>query len=787
MELVEGETLAERIARGPIPLDEALSLFIQIADGLEAAHEKGIVHRDLKPANIKITPDGKVKILDFGLAKAVTTEQNVSAETSQSPTLTKGTALGVIMGTPAYMSPEQARGHPVDRRTDIWAFGCCLYEALTGKRPFEGENTTDVLAAVVRAEPDWRRFQDKASPRVREVVELCLQKERRERLQHMGDVRIALTRGPQEVHDVVDRQRFRPRTAVALAVASAVAATVLTYFATSSRSSFSNPVMRFTIAAAADRNLEHVPPTLSEDGLHLVYGSAGRLYLREMSSLESQAIPGTEGASYPFFSSDDQWLGFFANGGIYKTRLDGGVPVRIVNAPGLPSGATWGPADTIVSTGISLTGLAVLSVEDMSIRDLTSRGDGEITHGQPAFLPSGGSVLFTVGTVEGPMIAVASMETGEHRRLFQGSAPQYLASRHIVYSQSGRLFVVPFDEASIEVRGAPTLVLEGVFSLTWGNIEVAHYSVSDTAALVYLPGDHIPEYGYGRVVWVGRDGESTPFTEEDDKGYMYPRLSLDGLRVAISLKSNDGRSLWLHDVERGGSTRLTFQGMQYVSSWNPDGRRLTYLDDFPRYAIFSKAIDATDSGEVLLGDGSWSWPGSWSLDGAVLAFTRVSAATKGDIWILPAQTDAEPHPFVNSEFDERAPVFSPDGRYVAYVSEESGDEEVYIRSYPESAAQKLVSTDGGTQPVWAHSGRELFYRHGDEMCVVNVQLTPDLVLGRPRTLFEGRFRRTPTGAPNYDVSLDDQRFLMIERASDWPDRIHVVLNWSHELDTIGAQ
>jgi serine/threonine protein kinase len=787
MEVVEGETLAERIACGPIPLDEARSLFIQIAEGLEAAHEKGIIHRDLKPANIKITPDGKVKILDFGLAKAFSPKQDDSAETSQAPTLTEGTALGAIMGTAAYMSPEQARGHPVDRRTDIWAFGCCFYEALTGKRPFEGTNVTDVLAAVVRAEPDWRRLEDKAPSRVVEVLELCLEKDRWERLQHMGDVRIALTRGPHDMDAVVARHRFRSSMAVALALASALTAAVLTSLVTTLRSPASNSVTRFTIEAPDEGMFDTpFPPILSRDGLHLVYGAAHRLYLRSMSSLESQPIPGSEGATYPFFSPDSRWIGFFADGGIYTTRLDRGVPVRIADVPGLSMGSSWGPGDTIVSSGVWFAGLTVFSAEGGSGRELTTvrRGEGEIDHRQPQWLPSGGSVLFTVGTVEGPMIAVASMQTGEHRRLFQGSAPQYFASGHLVYAQAGRLFVVPFDEASAEVRGAPVPVLEGVFSWMWSNVEVAHYSVSDSGSLVYLEGNHLSEYLRGRLVWVGRDGKATAFTEEDYRGVIYPRLSPDESRVAVSLQSDDGRSLWLYDAERGGSTRFTFEGAQFISSWNPDGRRLTYNSNRAGWGIISKRIEATNSGESLFLDDDWSWPGSWSPDGHALAFTRVSAETNADIWILPAQADAEPHPFVNSKFDEKAPVFSPDGRFVAYVSDESGHQEVYVRSYPEGAVQKLVSTDGGTEPVWAHSGKELFYRRGDELRVVDVELAPELVLGRPRTLFEGHFRSTMVGAPNYDVSLDDERFLMIEFTDDWPDRINVVVNWSRELETL---
>ena len=793
MELVEGETLAERIARGPIPVEEAIPLFLQIAEGLEAAHEKGVVHRDLKPANIMITPDGQIKILDFGLAKALATEKDVSAARSQSPTLTKGTALGVIMGTAAYMSPEQARGHSVDRRTDVWAFGCCLYEALTGKRAFKGENVTDVLAAVVRAEPDWNALSSTTPRRVHEVLELCLEKERKQRTQHIGDVRIALARssGEREIGEHGLRPRWRSSTVAALALASAIAAAGLVHvLAPASTSS----VTRFTLQIPPEQMLDwNNPlsplqlPVISPDGRNLVYLAAGRLYLRSLSSFESKVIPDSYGAQFSFFSPDSRWVGFFANGGLYRAPLEGGAPVRIADAPGLAKGGSWGLSGSIVTSNVSSRALSVVSVEDGTSRQLTNvRGDeGELDHRFPHVLPDGRTVLFTVATADRPMIAVASMETGEHRRLFEGSTPTYVATGHLLYANRGSLFAVPFDEAHGEPRGIPNPVLEGIASVWWGNAEVVHYSVSDSGSLVYIPGDVTSEFGQGRLVWVSRDGKSTPFTSQDDLGYIYPRLAPDGSRVAVSLGTDTGRSVWLYDVARGTSMRFTFDGMQYISCWTPDGLRLIYHSLVgPDEGIFGKAIGATDADEPLLIADDWVWPGAWSPDGNVLAFTQVSALTNGDIWILPDDTDSEPQPFLNSKFDERAPVFSPDGRFMAYVSNESGRREVYLRSYPSGAGQTLVSTDGGTEPLWARSGRELFYRSGDEMRVVDVVLAPELVLSRPRTLFEGRFASTAVGAPNYDVSLDDERFLMVERMEEWPTQVNVVLNWSDELEKL---
>ena len=411
---------------------------------------------------------------------------------------------------------------------------------------------------------------------------------------------------------------------------------------------------------------------------------------------------------------------------------------------------------------------------------MVRREEGELSHGQPHVLPGGRSVLFSVATVEGSRIAVASMETGAHYHLFDGSAPRYVATGHLVYGHEGTLFAVPFDEDTSKPGGVPVPVLEGVLSVAWGNHDVVHYSVSDSGSLVYLSGGKLPQFGRGRLVWVDRHGESTPLTDEDDGDFIYPRLSPDGSRFAISKQSVDGRSLWIYDVARGGSMRLALEGIQYVSSWSPDGRGLAYWSNYPEPGLYLAAVGATDSAQPLFIDPLWAFPGSWAPDGSGLAFTLVDPATKGDIWIA-AGSSSEARPFVSSNFVERAPAFSPDGRFLAYVSNESGRDEVYVRDYPEGAELWLVSTGGGREPLWSRDGRELFYRRGDELLVAEVRLADRLVLGTPRTVFKGRFRPSVVGPPNYDVSLDGERFLMVEQGDELPTRMNIVVNWIEDL------
>jgi len=782
LELVEGPTLADRITQGPIPPDEALRMAMQIAEALEAAHEQGVIHRDLKPANVKVKPDGTVKVLDFGLAKACEPEASDS-DVSRSPTLTaRATQVGVILGTAAYMSPEQARGKPVDKRADIWAFGVCLFEALSGQKPFAGDTATDILAAIVQREPAWDVLEHVAPRKVRELVEQCLQKDVRNRLRDIGDARIALahaTAAPDDEPPPVPSSGDRLRFWVTLA---AVAGTALGAWLIRPHFSWSREphpsVVRFTI----ERKGPGSAPAIAPDGRTLAIPTRDGIELRPMDHLEGRLVPDSIGASSLFFSPDSRWLGFVAKEALYKVRIDGGEPMRVGNAY-LAAGASWGSGGDIVLGGKS-EGLLRMAADGGEIRALTRTQPerGEIGHSLPDVLPDGKNVLFTVETNDEPWIAIASLQSGEHRVLFAGSNPRYIAPGHILSMRGSTLFAQPFNIDTLEPSGEPFPVLRGVLGYRWGTVSIYQYSISADGALIYLPGGDL-ETSDSRLVEVDRGGRVRRLTEAKND-YLYPRLSPDGTTLAVS-QQHEGRDLWLLDLKRSRSIRFTFAGNQFLSGWASEGDALVYLSDHAGTGLYWKGLDGAGS-EDRLSDG-YQHPGGWSPDGRLLAVTRIEPKTRGDIWIVPRDR-SPPSPFAQSPFDERAPVFSPDGRYLLYASDESGVNEVYVRPFPGPGRKELVSTGGGTEPIWCAGSNELFYRRGDELVAVPVlRLSPEILLGEAQLVFKNAFGKTRVGPPNYDVSRDGRRFYMVqleEQVESSVSPIHVVLNWFEELQKL---
>ena len=549
MELVEGETLAERIARGPIPTDEALALFKQIAEALEAAHEKGIIHRDLKPANIKVTPEGTVKVLDFGLAKALV-EDGAVVDISQSPTLTKeGTQAGVILGTALYMSPEQARGKTVDQRADIWALGCVLFEALTAKKCFFGETVTDTLAAVVRGEPDWAALPATTPRTLRDLLTRCLKKDPRLRVQHVGDARIALVEAHEEPAGAAPAHGIRKAHLYLVAGAAAVVGATLTSLFMSSPTPLADPVTRSILSLAPAYQLavfQTRTVAISPDGRSVVWvgnqDGARRLYLRRLEELEAHPIVGTEGAQMPFFSPDGQWVGFTTGfTGLMKVSLGGGAPISIDQSVG-GRGASWSADGTIVFTQGVQSGLSTIPSDGGPIETLTSvdRESGETTHRLMDVLPGGRGVLFTRGTSDlttwdDASIAVLDLETGRHQILIEGGTnPRYSTTGHLVYARAGSLLAVAFDADSLEVQGVPVTVLEGV--ATSPNTGQAEFGLSRDGTLIYAPGDSWGDDH--RVVWVDRDGDVEPLIETP-RAFMTAGLSPDGRMLALEI---DGAS-----------------------------------------------------------------------------------------------------------------------------------------------------------------------------------------------------------------------------------------------------
>ena len=593
MELVEGETLAERIERGPIPFEEAQALFIQIAEGLEAAHEKGIVHRDLKPANIKITSDGKIKILDFGLAKVFAPEVDVSAESSQSQTLTKGTALGAIMGTPAYMSPEQARGKVVDRRTDVWAFGCCLYEALTGKRTFDGDTVPDTLMEVLGKDPDWSRLPASLPQPARRLLERALRKDVYRRLQHIGDARVELSDAGGETS--VERRAATP-TRVWIAAAALVAALggfLLRGLFEPAADVMSRPPavrtrivlpdeLQLVVARGVDqREVRYPPVAISRDGRHVTIVArdakgVSQLYVRALDTLELLPLPGTERAELPFFSPDGQWVGFLVGGRVFKSPVGGGVPTAIGTVPlGTARGAAWVSDESIVLGGVNAALVRMNATTGVvePLTDVNSNRHGQ--HNWPHALADGEHVLFTAWSPEHTGLAVASLATSEWRVIDQtatAAQPTYLDSGNLVFFRDGGMFVAPFSLTQLAIDGQIMNVpLHDLVVGRNAGVELGYYAASQSGTLVFVPGTI--DLDASELVRVDRFGVAEPLSEPRSYEYM-PVVSPDGTRLAIT-----SGGLFLYDLGRGTGARLTDYGINPV--WSADGHRV-YFNWFPK-------------------------------------------------------------------------------------------------------------------------------------------------------------------------------------------------------------
>jgi len=799
LELVEGETLAERVAQGPLPVEEALEVCRQIAEGVEAAHEKGVIHRDLKPANVKITPEGKVKVLDFGLAKAFE-EETAVADISQSPTLTEEmTKAGMILGTAAYMSPEQARGKPVDKRTDIWAFGCVLFECLTAKRAFEGETVTDTLAKVLEGEPKWEALPDNTPSLTRFLLRQCLQKSPHDRLHEIADVRIGMeqtlseptTVDPTGVISRKQPSRWKiaiPWSIVVVIAVAGIAIRILT-------GPVPQPLTQFLITPPSTSLLMSFPGkelAIASDGRRIVYLAQGegnrQLYLHSLDELIATPIAGTEGA-FPgfFFSPDGESMAFFATGQLKKVSLMGGAAITLCDAPA-SRGGSWDSEDTIVFSANSESGFGLQRVSAAGgTPEILASPDpdkGEIVYRNPEILPGGKAVLFTVFRgLANYETAVLSLETGEQKILMEGGrAAHYTSTGHLVYATAtGTLMAVPFDLARLEVTGESVPVLQGVRQVPFAEVD---YAFSADGTLVYVPAG---ESAGRTLVWVNRQGTEQLVTEEK-RNFTVPRISPDGKRLALSIREDDGtRDVWIYDTERDSFSRLTFDGALYGPMiWTPDSKWITFGSprDGPLGNLYRKLADGSGPAERLTTSQYNQNPDSWSPDGSVLVFRETSPNTERDVWILPMDGDRKPELLISSPLLDCCARFSPDGKWLAYVSNETGRHHVYVSPYPEANVKWLVSGEaGGGGPVWSPDGTEIFYRRGNQMMVVSVQTKPTFSAGKPRVLFEGAYVTSPAlpGVSQYhDIHPDGQRFLMIKEDQSG-GQINVVLNWFEEL------
>ena len=810
LELVEGPTLADRISKGPIPIDEALPIAKQIAEALEAAHEAGVIHRDLKPANIKVREDGTVKVLDFGLAKAF--DPNPEGDPSQSPTLTAAaTQMGVIMGTAAYMSPEQARGKRVDKRADIWAFGCVLYEMLTGQRPFQGEDVSLTLASVMKSDPNVRTLPPDVPATVRTVLRRCLEKNPRERVRDVGDVRLAMegafetTAGVASGEAQVSMRAGAERAGLSRLVAS-VAATALvvgvgTWWAT--RRAPSGPASPMRVEARLpdlEAGVGAFEVALSPDGTLLVYGTLDRsavgrgLYLRALDRLEGTLlVPG--GGFAPFFSPDGQWVAFFTPTELQKVPVTGGS-VQTVASVQQGAGGSWGPDDTIVF-GAFGTGLMRVSANEGEPKPLTQLETGETLHGWPQWLPGGRAVLFAVRTrlpgmeaSETGRLDILNLETQERTVVQEASTfGRYVPTGHLVYEADGNLFGVPFDLATRAVSGSAVPLASDLGRRP----RRSPFSVSRAGTLAYLSdSDDSPEYP---VVWVDRQGEMTPLWAEPGE-YGQPRLSPDGTRVALIVHRDDNVDLWVYDIERGVPTRVTSdEAIDDDHVWSPDGEYLAFQSDREQPpSVYRVRADGSGAVERLTEGEYPSLPESWSADGRFLTYVVEHPQTGLDIWVLPMDGDREAVSFANTDAAEIMSAVSPDGRWIAYNARSGTIPEVYVRPYPSARERYQVSSGGGTQPRWSGDGRELFYRTPSGVMVVPVDPDADTFeFGRAEELFSGAFQGgflgvsvEGEGYADYDVTADGQRFVMFPGDSNaflgsGTDHVTLVRNWFEEL------
>lgn len=805
MELVEGDGLDEVIARGPMPIDEAISIATQIAEALEAAHEAGIVHRDLKPANIKVTEDGIVKVLDFGLAKAWETE-NKDSSLSLSPTMTRHATLeGVILGTAAYMSPEQARGKKVDRRADNWAFGVVLWEMLTGRKLFEGQTVSDILASVLKEAPDLDALPRKTPPALRRLITRCLEREPRDRLQWIGDARLDLAEASKSELDEFDQStpstgspgRFREILAWS---AAAFALILAAYVWWQPEEVPDHPLTRFAVSVGDQQTLSFIDVpiiALSPDGQALAFVARDleldqdRIYLRRLNDHKVTALPGTEGGTDPFFSPQGTHLAFFADGKMKKVSVAGGPAITIADTPN-SRGGVWLADDTIVYSPEYTTGLLTISASGgtpETLLELDTEND-ERTFRFPDALPGGDAVIFTVGKYDSPndyndaQIIIYSRETGQRNLLIDGAnMARFVGRNRIVYSLAGVLYSIGFDPESLKTRGEGTPIIEDVGGDPSSG--AGYFAVASNGTFAWVEGA-VTEIDTQLTI-VDRDGTLTHLPLPPN-GFNQPRFSPDGEQLAVTVgpgRSGVGGDVWVYSLVSESLRRFTFGGNELYPVWTPDSRGIAYLSYLTKPGILLSQSDGGGSSKRLTPEDSAPlFPESFSPDGKTLAYTRIGRTS--DLYLITEGEDARLF-----ETDAHSAVISPDGRWVAYGSPGSGKSRIYVRPF-EGEGKWQVSPGFGSYPRWSGDGRRLFYIDLDTgpntRPLVEVDIDDGIVFraGPPRVIIDdlaGRFVTTTAPATNWDVSPDGDRFVFVgfERDEQAGEEIEIALNWAQNL------
>ena len=793
LELVPGETLEERLKRGPLPLDEAVDVCRQIAEGLEAAHDAGVIHRDLKPANVRITPEGRVKLLDFGLAKPAP-DARVGSSTDSVLT----TEAGRLIGTPTYMAPEQARGKSIDKRVDVWAFGCVLFECLTAERAFAGETMSDVLSAVLSQEPDWTKLPETTPPRLRDLIARCLVKDPRRRLRDVGDARIELERGFEDDELAASEKtpslifRLLPWVFTALVGAP----WLLTVFF-HGEAPTPEPPRHLSLRLPHGVELPGLGDitqnqilAISPDGSRVAFlaEKAGQrsLYLRALDSAEVKLVPGSEEAQAPMFSPDGAWIAFGARGRLWKSALGNGQPIAIASV--IPDrGGAWGPDGSIVLAPTKTSGLVRIPPGGGEPVVLTTpdKDGGERSHRWPAFLPGGDEVAFTVGRAdspgnyEGAAIEAVSISTGKRRRLCSGASfARGIEPDGLALGRNGKIFTMPIASAKGEALGSTSPALDGVAGVPESG--VLFFDVSRDGTLVYAERD--PAAFTYELAWVGRDGkvESAGLPARE---YKTPRISPDGKKMVAAIGPGGGAEsdLWVCDLERRSWSRLTFDKSSLSPSWSRDGEKILFATSREGRTVFAtKRADGSGEVEELaeFEAGVPRFPQGFTADGeGIVYLEQGTAGTSQDVYVWEVK-ERKASGVLTSPAGDHYVSLSPDGKWIAYVSDESGTREVYVRDFPAKRGKWQIG-EGATAVRWGREGKELIVVQGQKLIAVPVETGGAFESGEGRVVAELEFVPVDESAANFDVG-GDGRVLVVRPTSvgEWRGHVEVILEWS---------